>query len=345
MAMCGIRSCLSACWLIVASVWLVACGQAEPLRLQGAAQGTSWHVVVVQPQQPVQQASLQAGIEQILANVDAQMSTWRDDSELSRFNQSSSTDWFPVSADLAQVVEVAAQVSALSGGVYDVTVGPLVHLWGFGAKTLEQRVPTDAEVQAVRAAVGYQKLQVQTNPPALRKAQPGMVVDLASIAPGYSVDLLARYLESIGVHDYMVELGGEVFAKGKSPRGDDWRIAIEKPLEGERTIQQGMRLAGQGLSTSGDYRDFFEAGGKRYSHTLDPATGYPVSHRLASVSVVAANTTLADAYSTLLMAMGEVKGREFADAHQLSAYFIWRTDKGFDTYATAGFKPLLLEKE
>lgn len=316
------------------------------MRLVGESMGTTWHITLVTPANSKRDlAELRQGIEQILLQIDQQMSNWRQDSEISRFNAAQTTDWFPVSLDLVKVVEAAQQVSQFSQGTYDITVGPLVRLWGFGSdKKTEAKAPADAEIQAVLAKVGYQKLTVQTSPPALRKARADMYVDLASIAPGYAVDLIGQYFEQQGIKDYMVELGGEVRTLGKSPRGDDWRIGIEKPVDLGKAVQQGMLLANAGLSTSGDYRDFFVENGKRYSHTIDTSTGYTASHNLASVSVVAENTTLADAYSTMLMAMGEVKGKAFADQQQLKAYFIWRTDQGFETYATASFKPLLLKQ-
>lgn len=335
-------------WILALAFFalLTACSSQEntAVHLQGESMGTTWHITFLpNPRLTKDAKALRADIEAILVRIDEQMSNWRKDSEISRFNQAQVTEWFPVSLDLVKVVTVAQQVSQLSNGVYDVTVGPLVNVWGFGTTKKAEAKPTDAEIQAALAKVGYQKLFVQEQPPALRKAVPELYVDLASIAPGYAVDLIGEYFVQQGITDYMVEIGGEVRTLGKSPRGDDWRIGIEKPVDLGSAVQQGMLLINSGLSTSGDYRDFFMENGKRYSHTIDTSTGYTASHSLASVSVVAENATLADAYSTMLMAMGEVKGKAFADTHQLKAFFIWRTDKGFETYATAGFQPLLLK--
>jgi thiamine biosynthesis lipoprotein len=335
-------------WMLafVFIVVLGACGKTEQasIRLQGESMGTTWHITLVLAPDANQDAkALRIGVEEILARIDAQMSNWRQDSEISRFNQTQSTDWVPVSLDLVKVIEAAQQVSQLSNGVYDITVGPLVNLWGFGSAKKTETKPSEAEIQNALAKVGYQKLSTQEQPPALRKAIPDMYVDLASIAPGYAVDLIGQYFEQQGISNYMVELGGEVRTLGKSPRSDDWRIGIEKPVDLGHAVQQGMNLVNAGLSTSGDYRDFFMENGKRYSHTIDTSTGYTASHSLASVSVIAENTTLADAYSTMLMAMGELKGKAFADEQQLKAFFIWRTDQGFETYATAGFQPFLVK--
>jgi thiamine biosynthesis lipoprotein len=178
----------------------------------------------------------------------------------------------------------------------------------------------------------------------LRKLQTDIQVELASVADGFAADQAGLYLESLGIQQYMVEIAGEIRTRGLSPRGDAWRIAIEKPVDEGRVVQQGIYLQDAGLATSGDYRNFFVQGGKRYSHTMNPATGYPVTHSLASVSVLAQEATLADAYATLLMALGEEKGRAFANAQGISAYFIWRTDQGFETSDTEGFRSALVEK-
>lgn len=313
------------------------------MRLQGKTMGTTWHVTVVDAERNRnQQATLQVDIERILHDVNASMSTWLPDSELSRFNQAETTDWFPVSQDLVTVVASAAEVSALSDGAFDVTVGPLISLWGFGKAEKEKAVPDKAAIEIARQRVGYQKLDVRVEPPALCKARADMYVNLSAIAKGFGVDKVGEYLEAQGIQNYMAEIGGEVRTRGHSQRGDAWRIAIEKPVALGRAIQQGVRLQDAGLATSGDYRNFFTHEGQRYSHTLNPQTGYPVQHSLASVSVLADTTMLADAYATMLMAMGEVRGKAFADQQGIAAYFMWRTDEGFDHYATDGFKPALI---
>lgn len=326
---------------------LPACGkQAQGLHLEGM-QGTAlWHVTVTDVPAAVSGDDLQSGLEKTMAASNKLIATWDQDSEIARFNQYQGGDWFAVSADLAKLVNTTLQISAQSGGVYDVTVGPLIKLWGFASHdSAKDVVPGQAEIDATRAKVGYQKLQVRLDPPALRKSRPDVLVELASVADGFAADQAGLYLESLGVKQYMVEVAGEIRTRGLSPRGDDWRIAIEKPIEEGRAIQQGIELKDAGLATSGDYRNYFVQGGKRYSHTIDPATGYPVTYNLASVSVLAANATLADAYATALMASGEEKGKAFAEQHGISAYFIWRTDQGFATDETTGFKQAIIAGE
>ena len=322
-------------------IFLSACDRAHSLRLQGEAQGTTWQVDIAQAGSTLNAQQLQQGLAGILQSIDQQMSTWRADSELSQFNQTQSTDWFPVSPDLYQVLAIAQQVSADTQGAFDVTVAPLMRLWGFGKSTELGHKPSAAAVQAVLQQVGYQKLQLQSQPRAIRKQIPNLQVDVAGIAQGYTVDRLADYLEQQGIQNYLVELGGELRAKGLNSQQQVWRIAIEKPNETLKQVQQGIALKEAALTTSGDYRDFFEEQGKHYSHTIEPQTGNAVSHSLASVSVVAKNAVTADAYDTALMAMGD-KAQQFAEQRQLAVYFIWRTDKGFRTYATPALQSFLL---
>nr|CAA6827834.1 MAG: Thiamin biosynthesis lipoprotein ApbE [uncultured Thiotrichaceae bacterium] len=330
---------------------LGGCSESKPeaIKLQGETMGTTWSASILPPDTRKAAfpdgVTLKSGMDQVLKTVNDQMSTWQKDSELSAFNRYQQSGWFPVSQQLAQVTQAALAVSELSGGQYDVTVGPLVELWGFGTvkKGDLPVVPEQSVIDNTLLNVGYSKLAVRLDPPALQKQVSGLYVDLSSIAKGYGVDQLAAYLDQLGVISYMVEIGGEIHVKGESPRGDNWRIAVEKPIDLGRAIQQGLTLKSGGLATSGDYRNFFSAGGKRYSHTLNPVSGYPVKHSLASVSVMAENTMLADAYATMLMAMGDVKGKAFAVDKGLDAYFIWRTDAGFETFMTGGFEQVFIQ--
>lgn len=336
-------------WLLalglVALVLLGGCNS-EPsfLKLEGLQGTATWHVTITDPPTANNTEQIQQGLEQAFARTNQILGTWDPNSEISQFNHTTSTDWIPVSKELAHIVSTTLDLSAQSQGLYDVTVGPLLKLWGFKQGEPAQGViPTQAEIDAAKTQIGYQKLQVRLDPPALRKTQADLNVELASIADGYATDRAGEYLESLGIQNYMVEIAGEVRTRGKSPRGDSWRIAIEKPIEIGHVVQQGVSLTNVGLATSGDYRNFFISEGKRYSHTMNPLLGTPVQHRLASVSVLAETGLLADAYATLLMVLGDEQGKKFAEAHKLAAYFIWRTDKGFDSYATPQFQPALIK--
>ena len=330
--------------ILMVSFWRYQQTHHQGIRLEGMVGTASWHVSLQTLPDNITEEALQVGIEKVIATANQRIGSWDPNSEISRFNQSQTTDWFSVSPELAKLVATTLSLSQQSHGVYDVTIGPLIKLWGFNSlSNAQDKVHTQADIDTARAKVGYQKLQVRQDPPALRKTQPDIVVELASVADGFAVDQAGQYLESLGIQDYMAEVAGEIRTRGLSPRGDAWRIAIEKPIDLGRAVQQGINLQNAGLATSGDYRNFFTEKGRRYSHTIDPANGYPVQHNLASVSVLADNTTLADGYATLLMALGETAGRNFADKYGLSAYFIWRTDTGFETYATEKFKNVLMK--
>ncbi len=264
--------------LLLAGLLSGCSGAGVPVEVTGPTMGTRYSVKVVDLPAGLDEVALRAGVERVLEAVNASLSTYRPDSELSRFNRSAETGWVPATADLLRVVTEAQRVGRLTGGAFDVTVGPLVNLWGFGPGRGEDRVPSATEVEEARARVGYARLEVRDPPPAVRKAIPDLYVDLSAIAKGYGVDRVSEYLESQGVGRYLVEVGGEVRGRGRNARGTPWKVAVERPAEGERAAYAVVEVDGVGVATSGDYRNFFEKDGRRYSHTIDPATGRPVTH-------------------------------------------------------------------
>jgi thiamine biosynthesis lipoprotein len=330
-----------ALFLVSLALLVTACGndssQARLKEFDGDTQGTTYHIKVVDLPAALTPDTVKTAIEAELDDITRHFSTYTPDSELSRFNQSRDTGWIPVSADLLQVLSEARQVSELSHGAYDVTVGPLVNLWGFGPKDGDDRIPAPEEIAAARARVGYTHLDIRPSPPAVRKDIPDMYVDLNSIAQGYTVDRVAEKLETLGIVNYLVEIGGELRGKGLNQLNGHWRIGIERPAPGERAVYTIIRIADVGVSTSGDYRDYFEHDGKRYSHTINPQTGSPITHRLASVTVVSENTMRADALSTALMVLGPEDGYQLAEQAGLAAYFIIKTDTGFTDRETTAF--------
>jgi thiamine biosynthesis lipoprotein len=284
-------------------------------------------------------------VEETLADIDRQMSTYRDDSELSRFNRSQAGDWFAVSRATAEVVAAAQAISEKTGGAIDVTVGPLVQLWHFGPPTAteggserELVPPSDAALADAREVVGYKKLQVRLDPPALRKDVDGLHVDLSSIAPGYAIDKLLELLASRRISNAMVELGGEVRAMGVREDGRPWRVGVEQPADGGRMMQVAVPLINAAIATAGDYRKFFEYGGKRYSHIIDPATGKPVTHTLASVTVVADTCIAADGWDTPLLVLGPDEGLKAAEKNGVAAMFILRGKHGPQVQKTSAWR-------
>ena len=252
------------------------------------------------------EATLRSAIEEQLEDVNAKMSTYRDDSEVSRFNQSESTTPFPVSDETLAVFSKAQQLAESSGGAFDITVGPLVNAWGFGPGERTLEGPGDDELAALRARVGFRNVEV--GDAAIRKLRPDVYCDLSAIAKGYAVDRVGLALGDLGCDHYMVEVGGEVRTKGLNGDGVPWRIAIEKPDPEGRAIHRVLPLSGLAMATSGDYRNYYETEGARLSHTIDPRTGRPIAHKLASVSVVHEECAMADGFATTMMVLGPEDG-------------------------------------
>lgn len=315
-------------------------GTANRITLSGATMGTRYRINVAGPEPGMELAGLSAGIDRILGGINERMSVHRPQSELSLFNAASATDWMPVSRQTYAVVSRALEIARLSGGAFDVTVGPSVNLWGFGPGDPITAPPSPGRIEAVANRTGYQRLDSQNMPTALYKSEPALRVDLSGIAKGFAVDRVARYLERNGATDYLVEIGGEIRVGGRGSSGA-WRIGIENPVPGAGTVHRVVRLGSEAIATSGDYRIFFEQDGRRYPHIIDPRTGMPVAHDLASVTVIAPTTMDADAWSTALMVLGPEEGIALAKRNRLAAFFIVKTGKGFVDRHTPAFEPYL----
>jgi len=308
---------------------LVGCDSQRVERLAGRTMGTTYEVIVTRRPRDLQRADLQKAVDEVFAEVDRHLSTWNPESEISRFNAGEGADWVPASAMLLGLLEATQAVSRETDGAFDITVAPIVQAWGFGAgATKAGSPPTDQELGRLRQSVGYLKLELREDPPALRKAEPLLHLDLDGVAPGLAVDLIATRLERFGLEHYLVELGGEVRARGRNRAGRPWRIAVEAPLPGERRPYALVELDDRAVSTSGDYRDFREVDGRQVSHTIDPRSGRPVSHGLASVTVIHASAAEADAWATALMVLGFEQGLALAERRGLAALFIRRDEDG-----------------
>lgn len=318
---------------------LSACDPTQPtIELSGPAQGTTYSVKIVDPPDAVDANAIRVVVDDVLRAIDMQMSGYRDDSEISRFNHSHSTEWFEVSPDVATVVAAAQRVSELSDGALDVTVAPLVNLWGMGPEGEHADLPREDEIAAARGRAGYRNLMVREKPPALRKALPELAVDLNSVAPGYTVDLLASRFAGMGLRNFMIDLGGEVRAQGRNAQGERWRIAVEQPREGAPQPYAIASLDNASITTSGEYRHFIVRDGRRYSHTIDPRTGWPVEHRLASVAVIGSSTLEIDAWATALNVLGAEQGYEIALERQMPVMFIIDAGHGLEHRMTPQFE-------
>lgn len=297
--------------------------------------GTTYNVkyVVREGEQPVE--NLQQELDARLVKINQLMSTYDPESELSRFNQNRFTEPYPVSAETQKVVAEALRLGELSHGVLDITVGPLVNLWGFGPNKRPEKVPSEAQIAEVREYVGLDKLAVTDT--GLRKTHPLVYVDLSTIAKGYGVDEVAAILEDHGIDDYLVEIGGEMRVKGQRGNGDAWLIAVEKPVAGNRSVQKILSVGTNAVATSGDYRNYYEQDGVRYSHLIDPRTGKPIQHNLVAVTVVTPSSMTADALATALIVMGWDAAIALAEQENLAVLLIRHQDGEFEEYTSAAF--------
>ncbi|MCP8686877.1 FAD:protein FMN transferase [Marinobacterium sp. OS208] len=311
------------------------------LSVSGATMGTTYTVKWVSAESGDESVErLGARLQQSLLDVNQSMSTYIKDSELSRFNQAGAGYGTEVSAGLFEVLQLAQSISESTQGAFDVTVGPLVNLWGFGPDGRVTHAPEQSQIDRARQRVGYQYLQLDA--PTLRATKTAdLYVDLSAIAKGYGVDELARVMEHEGIDSYLVEIGGELRARGLKPDGNSWRIAIESPVDAGREVQRVITVHETGVATSGDYRNYFEEGGLRFSHTLDPLTGRPITHQLASVTVLRPTCAEADALATALTVMGDERGYQYAVDNQIAAFFIVKSGAGFVEHMTPQFEQYL----
>ena len=338
---CKLMACVT---LLIAACFFAPAAEPKPtaelVTLSGRTMGTVYSVKFLQPPAPVVVEQAQQEVSALLERLEQAMSTYREDSEVCRFSAYRGSDWFAVSADTARVVEESQRVSELTGGAFDVTVDPLVRLWGFGPRRATGETPADEAIAAALRKVDYRRLQVRLDPPALRKTSPEISVDLSAVAKGYAGDAVAACLEKTGVTHYLIAIGGELKARGHGSQGRPWRVGVDKPLDDGRAVQRIIELKDSAVSTSGDYRNFFTANGRRFSHVIDPHTGWPVTHNLACVTIVQETSARADALATGLMVLGPDAGYALAVKHGWACLFILRADSGFVEKPTPAFEKL-----
>ncbi|HET9863217.1 MAG TPA: FAD:protein FMN transferase [Steroidobacteraceae bacterium] len=319
--------------LAIAALALCGCtAMPRETLLQGETMGSAWTVKIA-GRLPAPRELLQAGVQARFEAVDQALSTYRQDSALSRFNADDRGEWLDVDAELAEVMGYGLGLAAASGGAYDVTVGPLVNLWGFGPDPAREQAPEAAAIGAARARVGYRQVEVDVAARRARKPA-GVRIDLSSLGKGRGVDRVAGYLDSMGVTDYLIDLSGKLRARGRNGAGVPWRVAVEQPAPDDpggtpRTLPAVVALRDASVATAGDYRRYFESGGHHYSHIIDPRTGYPVSHATVSATAMAPTCMAADALATVFMVMEPGAALRLADDQHVPALLISRERTGF----------------
>jgi len=310
------------------------------VRFQGEAQGTYYAITYYDSEG----RDFQMEVDSILHAFDNIASLWVEGSVISRINANDTTVVIP--GEIEEMFLLSQEVSEASDGAFDITVGPLVNAWGFGFRS--GSMPDSAAVDSMMAYVGFHRVRLEGD--RLVKEDPRIAIDLNAVAQGYSVDVVGRWLEGQGIEVYLVDIGGEVLARGAKPDGGEWKVGIEKPSghpDDPRELEAVALIRDKALATSGSYRKFYEKDGLRFSHTIDPRTGYPVSHHLLSASVLAGDAATADAWATAFMVMGtEAAMAKVSATPALEAFLIYTNEEGnFETWASPGLKEMLVTPE
>ncbi|WP_252176132.1 FAD:protein FMN transferase [Endozoicomonas sp. 4G] len=339
-------------------------------QIKGETMGTTYSITYVSTPFSHSTENVKKQVDKLLEAINDSMSTYREDSELMQFNRAEVGKPFKASDELVDLVERSLVVSRMSNGAYDVTVGPLVNLWGFGPaqasgqpteskkassdsgdknapefvewmmNNYPAELPSDEEIAAAQAKVGYQAIVADTRNDLLTRTK-DVFVDLSSIAKGYGVDKVAALLESEGINSYLVEIGGEIKVGGPKPDGAPWKLGIRGPAMANSQPALIVELENKAMATSGDYLNYFEVDGKKYSHTINPRTGHPEMGRLAEVAVIEDNVAEADALATMFMVLGDKEGLKLANREGIAAYFTYHTDNGYEAVSSDAFKPYL----
>ncbi len=306
--------------------------------INGLTMGTTYSIKIKTADAVVNQEKIRADIEKILLEINQKMSTYIVDSELSVINFSNSLDSNLISDDLFKVISHANTISKTTNGAFDITVGPLVNLWGFGPNKSENKIPSNEEIELIKKNIGYMKIYLNKETTSIKKLHPDLYVDLSGIAKGFAVDKIALYLNSYNLENYLVEIGGELIAKGTNEDNEVWQIGIENP---NNNLAKIIGLKDIAMATSGDYRNYFEKNGVRYSHTINPNTGKPIKHKLASITVLDKTAMNADALATAFMVLGPAKTIELANELKIGVYLIIKNDENFYEEYNEYFEPFI----
>ncbi|WP_110876984.1 FAD:protein FMN transferase ApbE [Franconibacter helveticus] len=337
---------LLACALLLVGCDNTSSTQATPLVLEGKTMGTFWRVSLAGID-AARADDLRKKIQTQLDGDDRLLSTWKNDSALMRFNRSASTQPWPVEEAMSDIVTLSLRIGAKTDGAMDITVGPLVNLWGFGPARQPVKTPDEAQIAAAKAQTGLQHLSVinRAGRQFLQKDLPGLFVDLSTVGEGYAADHLARLMEQEGISRYLVSVGGALASRGTNPQGNPWRVAIQKPTDQENGVQAIVDINGHGISTSGSYRNYYELDGKRLSHVIDPATGRPITHKLVSVTVISPTALEADGWDTGLMVLGPEKAKAVALKEGLAVYLVTKEAEGFSVWMSPPFRTFLVSEK
>ncbi|MBH0019995.1 FAD:protein FMN transferase [Pseudoalteromonas sp. SWXJ133] len=329
--------------LITLTLLLSGCGEKSESRetfIEGKTMGTTYHIKYYDEQGQLSASQLQLQIDAVLKDVNQSMSTYIEGSEINTFNRLPANQVMPISEDFRAVISESIRLGE-STKTLDVTMGPLIDLWGFGPDKKPTNRPSDEELASMVEKIGIDKLILDEQ--GLSKTVNGLELSFSATAKGYGIDKVAQLLESHSITNYMVEIGGELRIAGEKPNNQDWKIAIEQPdaQPGERKVHRVLSPGTNGIATSGDYRIFYKMDGEIYTHLIDPVTGMPIKHDLVSVTVLHPSAMTADGLATALTVMGMEKAQAYAQQHDLPVYLIGKSNEGLVTYSSPAFKPYL----
>ena len=328
--------------LLIAATYACNHNGNDMLLISGLTMGTTYSVKITNDNKTVNKKNMRNDIEKILSEINQSMSTYIEKSELSKINYSKSSDWHTLSDDLFTVIEHANNISKKTNGAFDITIGPLVNLWGFGPNKSENKIPSTESIELVKKDIGYRKILLNKSQKKISKLVPDLYLDLSGIAKGFAVDKIARHLEKKNLENYLIEIGGELLANGINNDKMIWQIGIENPNVRDKQVKRIIQLKNMAMATSGDYKNYFEENGVRYSHTIDPVTGKPIKHKLVSVTVLDSTALNADALATAFMVMGPEKTLLLASDLKVAVYLIIKNGQIFEERYNDYFAPFIL---
>ena len=338
------KSLLNFAILIIFFLLNISCSQEKNYNAQikGNTMGTYYFIEVIDVPIELKIKNIELEVKNTLKKANKILSNWDKDSEISIINKTNKTTAIKISDELNEVFKTAKEINAKSNGFFDLTLDPIIELWGFGYKSKQmQIIPKDNQIKNILSLIGQKSfLEMNFNNNQLIKKNKDIKINLSSIGKGYGIDLIGKKLDQLGINNYIINIGGDILTKGYNSKKENWVIGIENPNLKEKLIKEIVNLTNKGLATSGDYKNFFTKDGKRYSHIINPKTGKPIMHSTKSVTVIHENSMKADGWATAFLALGSLEGLKIADKEKIAVLFIDEIDNKLIKFKSSAFKNL-----